>query len=141
MWQGIRGPGQGAGRLHSGRAGSPMAPPACPLAARGGGGRDAALAAMGAVGIRLGSVDASIPRALPGAARPLGAEGAEAWAAMGRTTHSSRVFRSTRMAGRGAKIAHISQLFGFDKGYVGLCNDLWSLEQRLSSNKLLHIVN
>ena len=38
---------------------------------------------MGAVGMWLGSADASIPRALPGAARHCSAEGQAAWAAMG----------------------------------------------------------
>jgi len=57
-----------AHRLHSGRAGWPLAPPACPLAAREGGGRDAALAVMAAVGMRLGRADeGSLPGSWPGA--------------------------------------------------------------------------
>ena len=56
-------------RLHSGRAGSPVAPPVCPLAAREG----AAGMQLGGDGggrIRIGSVDeGSLARDLPGAGR------------------------------------------------------------------------
>jgi len=41
--------------------GSPEGPPACTLARSWGGGRDVALAAMAAVGIRLGSADEGSP--------------------------------------------------------------------------------
>ncbi len=68
-------------RLHSGRAGSPVAPPACPFvggaagvrAGSEGGGRDS-----------LGSADEGL--ALPGAAWPCSADGKAACAAIGSTT-------------------------------------------------------
>ncbi len=71
----------------SGTAAGPRPPARWP--AREGGGRDAGLAVMAAVGIWIGRADegslrlaGSPPRAFPGAARPCSAGGAEAWVVM-----------------------------------------------------------
>jgi len=51
------------------------------------------LAAMGAVGIQLGSVDEGSPRAHPGAARSFCADGKAAWAARQALGHHSTAFK------------------------------------------------
>ena len=60
----------GADRLHSGRAGSPVAAPAGPLVR--GGGRDTGLAAMAAGGMWLGSADEGSSPSSPSLAVELG---------------------------------------------------------------------